>query len=337
LAKKGLASDFELPILGDPYKVKIIPISLNMRIISALILVAFIVGCSEQELSIPDKEFKSFSLSFSGVKISSGPLDGGRKSDVSDPTYLFIEIKRGNEFYATGVFKEIPTSLKLRLPDQTDFTINVKAIRKGSSHGIFYEKSGIYTTINWSVAQDSLNFQNPIQNGADAGLCYVYTQADSSSNAYQYYPPTDTYAAQLSINTGTIQDTLEIELKRKIFGIESRIRNFKKGRVRVLLAVENSSTDGEGISSQVINYPDTLLLNTFSLMVLQPPRPNLRLRVLYDNTESEEVIFDGWVEVEALEKKILDIDLGRFNADGRQMDIKLVDGQLSDGELIKIN
>lgn len=311
--------------------------SLIMRIIAVIVVVAIIFGCSDQELSKPDKDFKSIALSFNGIKINSGSLDGGRKSEVSNPTYLFIEIKKGEEYYGTGVFKEIPASLNMRLPDKTDFTINVKVIRKGNSHGILYYKSGIYTNINWSVAQDSLNFQYPMHNGADAGLCYVYTQADSSSNTYQYYPPTDTYAAQLSINTANVQDSLKIQLERKIFGIESHIRNFKKGKVRVLLAGENSSTDEKGISSQVINYPDSSQLNTFSLMVLHPPRPNVRLRVLYDNTQNEQVIFDGWVEVAALEKKILDIDLSRFHAGGRQMEINLVDGRLTDGELIKIN
>jgi hypothetical protein len=73
-------------------------------------------------------------------------------------------------------------------------------------------------------------------------------------------------------------------------------------------------------------------------MVLFPPRPNLRLRVIYNETEKDTVMYDGWIAVNALEKKILDIDLGRFNSpNGRNISVNLIDGELTDGELITIH
>lgn len=304
-----------------------------------LVALVVLMSCDNEEAFKPGtKEFKKISLSFQGIKISSSNLNGGRATEEEQqPTYLFIEIKKGEEYYATGVFKEIPATLDLKLPSNSQFTIYAKAIRKGSSYGIRYTKSGIYTNINWSDAADSLNFQNPMHNGADAGSCYVYTAPDSSASAFEYYATTDTFAAKLSVDTDDVTDTLEMELERKVFGIESRLRNFTKGSVRVLLSGETNALDEMGISSQVINYPDTAKLSLFSLMVLHPPRPNVRLRVVYNNTEKDQVIFDGFVEMEALEKKILDIDLSRFDAGGRLMDFTLEEGSLSEGELIEIN
>lgn len=311
-----------------------------MKVGLFLTLAILFASCENSEMLKSEGNItKKVFLSISGIKISSGSLNGGRIEEAnSDPTYLFIEIKKGDKYYATGVFKEIPKTLNLRLPDKTDFTINIKAIKKGSTYGILRKNSGIYTNINWSTAADSLDYQNPIHNGADAGLCYVYTKPDSSENMYQYYPQTDTYGTQFTINTGNISDTIKVNLERKVFGIESRVHNFKKGRIKVILAEEKSSTDPSGTSWQTLSYPDSLKLNVYSLMVLNPPRPNVRLRVIYNDTEKDQMIYDGWVEVNPLEKKILDIDMARYNSQsGFKLDFNLLSGQLKEGEIIKIN
>lgn len=303
-------------------------------------LALLFAACESPEISNSERnKTKKVSLSFRDVKIGSGSLSGGRVQDTNhDPTYLFLEIKKGDHYYATGVFKEIPKTLDLKLPDNTNFTINIKAIRKGGSFGILHYQSGIYTTINWSVAADSLNYQDPIHNGADAGLCYVYTKPDSSSTMYQYYPPTDTYGTQFTFNTASISDTIKVDLERKVFGIESRVHNYKKGTIKVVLAEEKSATDPSGSSWQIVNYPDSLKLDIYSLMVLNPPRPNMRLRVIYNDTEKDQIIYDGWVEIDPLEKKILDIDLARFNSqNGRELYFNLLSEELKEGELIKIN
>jgi hypothetical protein len=311
-----------------------------MKIGWFITLAILIASCESQEISKPEEtKTKEIFLSFRDIKISSGSLNGGRILEPDkDPTYLFIEIKKGEIYYATGVFKEIPQTLNLRLPDKVDFTFNIKAIKKGSSYGILRYQSGIYTNINWSVAEDSLNYQNPIHNGADAGLCYVYTKPDSSTSMYQYYPQTETYATQFTINTANISDTVKVNLESKVFGIESRIHNFEKGMIKVMLAEEENSTNVNGPSGQVLNYPDSSKLDIYSLMVLTPQRPNMRLRVIYNDTEKDQVIYNGWVEVDPLEKKILDIDLARYNSiGGFKLDFNLSSGQLKEGEIIKIN
>lgn len=311
-----------------------------MRILVILSFAIAVLGCENEAVEKSDPgRVKKVVVSFQGIEISTKPLTGReQRTTDADPTYLFIEIRKGSALYASGVFKDVPQSVGLQLPDKTNVTIFVKAIKKGSSHGILRYKSGIYTNINWSVAADSLNYQNPMQNGADAGLCYVYTKPDSSANMYQYYPPTDTYAAKVEINTSTITGELKINLERKVFGIESKLRNFRKGKVKVLLGEEKSATDPSGVSSQVLSYPDSSKLDVFSLMALHPPRPNIRLRVIYHNTEKDQVIFDGWIEVNALEKKILEIDLARFNSTNNgRLGFTIVNGSLVPGQIIKIN
>lgn len=311
-----------------------------LRVHLYIISVIFISSCESPELSkLGENPNKRISISFKDIKISSGSLPGGRLNELNpDPTYLFIEIKKGDAYYATGVFREIPSTLNLNLPDKTDFKINVKAIKKGSSYGIVRYRDGVNTKINWSYAADSLDFKNPAHNGADAGLCYVYTKPDSSENMYQYYPQTDTYGAQLFINTGAISDTIKVNLERKVFGIESRVRNFKKGKIKVILAEEKSASDPSGTSRQIVNFPDSSKLDIYSLMVLNPPRPNMRLRVIYNNTVSDELIYDGWISVNPMEKKILDIDLARFNQpNGFQLGFNLLSAELKEGEIIKIN
>jgi len=297
-------------------------------------LAVLLIACSEEKIETL-QDNKQIALRIKDVDITSGSLSGGRINNF-DPIYCFIEVKRGDEYYATGVFKDIPESLFLSLPDNTDFTVNIKAVKKGWSYGIRRFVENGRTTINWAEAMDSLDYQFPFHNGAAAGLCWVYLKSDSSETNYQAFPQTDTYAAQLEFNSGTVLDTAIVELKRQIWGIESHVRNFNHGKISVVLA-EGLYENSEGTSRQVIQYPDTSKLDIFSLGFLHQGDNIVRMRVIYNDGTEDHVAFDGYISVARLEKKILDIDLGRFNStSGGKIGFHLTEETLTNGETITI-
>ncbi len=303
-----------------------------------LVLVAFtviILSCQE-ETPLSDSGKKNITLKLKGVvdiKASSLGKTGG-----AEPVYYFIEVLKGNELYASGVFSNITSLLNLSVADNVNYTLNVKAVKKGWSYGIRRVVENGRTTINWSEVTDVLVYSNPIQNGANAGLSWVYTKADSSETMYQYYPQTDTYFSQYTFNSGTQKDTVELELKRQIFGIESHLRNFEKGKIRIVLAEGLSSESKQGTSQQVIHFPDTIKLDIFSRQHLAGNEDIIRMRAIYFDGIAEHILYDGFTEFSRLEKKILEIDLARFNDEGgRAFGFKLHQEQLVAGEIIKLN
>jgi len=302
-----------------------------------LVLVAFtviILSCQE-ETPLSDSGKKNITLKLKGVvdiKASSLGKTGG-----AEPIYYFIEVLKGNELYASGVFNNPTTSFSMSLADDGNYTVNVKAAKKGWSYGIRRIFENGRTTINWSEVTDGLVYQNPIQNGANAGLSWVYTKADSSETTYQYYPQTDTYFAQYAFNSGTEKDTIELELKQQIFGIETHVHNFEKGKVSIILAEGLASEANLGSSQQVVQFPDTVKLSIYSRQSLETNEDVISMRVIYFDGAKEYVLYEGFNQFSRLEKKILDIDLARLNSEGgRTFDIKLQQEQLVAGEIIKL-
>ena len=303
-----------------------------------LVLVAFaviILSCQE-DTPLGDSGPKNITLKLKGVvDIKTSSL--GKTGSV-EPVYYFIEVLKGNELYAYGVFNNPTTSLSMSLADNGNYTVNVKAVKKGWSYGIRRFVENGRTTINWSEVTDGLVYQNPIQNGANAGLAWVYTKADSSETTYQYYPQTDTYFAQYAFNSGTEKDTVELELKQQIFGIETHVHNFEKGKVSVVLAEGLASEASLGSSQQVVQFPDTVKLSVFSRQSLEANEDVIHMRVIYFDGTIEHVLYEGYNQFSRLEKKILDIDLARLNSEsGRTFGFNLQQEQLAAGEIIKLN
>lgn len=260
------------------------------------------------------------------------------KTNTAEPTYYFIELLKENKLYASGVFSNSTSLLNLSVVNNANYTLNVKAVKKGWSYGIRRTVENSRTTINWSEVTDALIYQNPIQNGANAGLCWVYTKADSSETAYQYYPQTDTYFAQYTFNSGTQKDTVELELKQQIFGIETHLKNFAKGKVKIVLAEGLASESKIGTSKQTIQFPDTVKLDIFSRQHLAGNEDIIRMRVIYFDETTEHTLYDEFTQFNRLEKKVLEIDLAQFNNEGgRAIGFKLHQEQLAVGEIIKLN
>jgi hypothetical protein len=251
-------------------------------------------------------------LSFGDIKFGSD----------QDPAYLFVTVKVGTDdatstYYATGIFKNIPKTLDLRLPDNTDFNVNVKVIKEGGSFGIYRELIGNFIMIDNSAASDSLSYQFPYPVRADAGACSVYTKADSSQHAFEQYPQIDTYFGQFVFNTGHDTDTLKVNLNRMVWGLKCRIHNFKKGSIRLIVGDLQPPSDTDGPSEQVINFPDSVGLFMHALAFF-PVYPHIddapRLRVIYNNSTQDQTIFDEVINIYELKKKILDIDLSRLGS-----------------------
>jgi hypothetical protein len=298
-------------------------------------LATILVSCQEESL-LTDSGKKNISVQLKGVvDIKSSSLG---KTNGANPTYYFIELLKGNELYASGAFSDITSLLNLSVANNVNYTLNVKAVKKGWSYGIRRVVENGRTTINWSEITDVMVYSNPIQNGANAGLSWIYTKADSSETMYQYYPQTDTYFAQYTFNSGTQKDTVELELKRQIFGIETHLKNFEKGKVKIVLAEGLASEPKQGTSQQVIHFPDTVKLDIFSRQNLAGNDDTIRMQVFYFDGTVERVLYDGFIQFSRLEKKVLEIDLARLNGEGgRALGFKLNQEQLAVGEIIKLN
>lgn len=298
-------------------------------------IVILIISCQEESL-LTDSGKKNISVQLKGlVNIKNSSLG---KINTAEPTYYFIELLKENKLYASGVFSNSTSQLNLSVVNNTNYTLNVKAVQKGWSYGIRKTVENGRTTINWSEVTNALIYQNPIQNGANAGLCWVYTKADSSETAYQYYPQTDTYFAQYAFNSATQKDTVELELKRQIFGIETHVKNFNKGKINIVLAEGLASESKLGTSKQTIQFPDTVKLDIFSRQHLAGNEDIIRMRVIYFDETTEHILYDDFTQFSRLEKKVLEIDLARFNNEGgRPFGFKLHQEQLAVGEIIKLN
>ena len=293
------------------------------------------VSCQDETL-LSDSGKKNISVQLKGlVNIKTSSLG---KTNTAEPTYYFIELLKENKLYASGVFSNSTSLLNLSVVNNTDYTLNVKAVKKGWSFGIRRVVENGRTTINWSEVTDVIVYSNPIQNGANAGLSWVYNKADSSETTYQYYPQTDTYFAQYAFNSATQKDTVELELKRQIFGIETHVKNFEKGKVNIVLAEGLASESKLGTSKQTIQFPDTVKLDIFSRQHLAGNEDIIRMRVIYFDETTEHILYDEFTQFNRLEKKVLEIDLARFNSEGgRAFGFKLHQEPLAVGEIIKLN
>ena len=119
--------------------------------------------------------------------------------------------------------------------------------------------------------------------------------------------------------------------------VESRVHHFERGKVSVVLAEGLYDNAPNGTSRQVLQYPDSSRLDIFSLGFLHQGDNNVRMRVIYNDGTEDHIAFDGYVSVARLEKKILDIDLGRFNSTGgRTIGFDLLEEALTSGETIVI-
>lgn len=306
-----------------------------MKNLVFIALATLVLSCQE-ESPLTNASKRDITVQLKGVvDIKSSSL--GKTNGVY-PVYYFIELLRGDELYASGVFNDLASQINLSVANNANYTLNVKAVKKGWSNGIRRIIENGVTTINWSQVTNSMVYQNPIQNGANAGLAWVYTKADSSETMYQYYPQTDTYFAQYTFNSGTQKDTVELELKRQIFGIETHLKSFEKGKVKIVLAEGLASESKQGTSQQVIHFPDTIKLDIFSRQHLAGNEDIIRMRVIYFDETKEHILYDDFTQFSRLEKKILKIDLTRFHdAGGRNFVFTLDQEQLADGEIIKLN
>lgn len=298
-------------------------------------LVAIIMSCQEESL-LTDSGKKNISVQLKGVvDLKSSSLG---KTNTAEPIYYFIELLKENKLYASGVFSNSTNLLNLSVVNNTDYTLHVKAVKKGWSYGIRRIVENGRTMINWSEVTNAMTYQNPLHNGANAGLSWVYTKADSSQTAYQYYPQTDTYFAQYTFNSASQEDTVKLELKRQIFGIETHLKNFEKGKVNIVLAEGLASESNLGTSKQTIQFPDTVKLDIFSRQHLAGNEDIIRMRVIYFDETTEHILYDTFTQFSRLEKKILEIDLARFNSEGgRAFGFKLHQEPLAVGEIIKLN
>ncbi len=307
-----------------------------MKYLLFILLAAISIVACKDENSTSLGEPKKVTFKLNGLVTISSGFSG--RTEAEDPTYFFIELLSSDKLYASGVFKELKGDLDVSLANNTNYTLRVKAVKKGWSYGVRRYVENGRTTINWAEVTDVLVYQNPFQNGANAGLAWVYTKADSSATMYQYYPQTDTYFGQFSFNSGILKEKEELTLKRQIFGIETSVINFKKGKVTVTLAEGLASEVGQGVSKQEISFPTEKKLDIFTRQDLASDSDNIHLRVLYFDGTKEFVVYDGFNQFNRLEKKMIEVDLSRFDGTGgRAFGFKLEDAVLTNGETIKLN
>jgi hypothetical protein len=153
-------------------------------------------------------------------------------------THYIIELNNidigENAVAASGVFlNELPSELSILVQDETNYRLDVKAIRKGTGYGIgidfgsnpprmFHNSLDITNELDYNPEHNiDVNSNNHIK---------TYITSDSSQLAYQYNPVLDLYFKGQEFNSGSIS-SLTIDLDRVIFGVEIIVNNFIEGNI----------------------------------------------------------------------------------------------------------
>jgi hypothetical protein len=307
------------------------PIHMKKILLLCLTLSVLITACQKEENLGPKNQKKDFYLKVKGaVDVQSGGVSG--RSASADPTYYFLEIYSPTGLYASGVFDALPDSLKVSLLDNTNYTVKAKAIKKGESFGIVGYPQSIPPQINGVNLTNSISYSNPSSLSADYGYAYVYTSADSSTQDFSYYPPTNTFYDNLAFNSGTT-NTVDLELARQVFGVETVVIGLTQGEVRVRIG------EASYPSIQRVSFPDTTRTNVYSFLYLYNTSNTIPVKVFYNDGTTDQLLYDNALVFNRLEKKkfIITLDGSGTGAGGTGFNISILDEPLYDGEDIVID
>jgi hypothetical protein len=181
------------------------------------------------------------------ITISQTPMTGGRLQGLSnyvsaktldDSTIYAVDIRTPTGIpYAAGLFNR-PYGIVFDLLRNTRYQINVAAIKKGTSFGLWWEMGPDgYQYFNMPHL---MLFNMPLKNGMvyDGlgitfldSLQYISVRGDTNINIKERYKYSelDTYYASTAYTAGEVDTILSLSFKRIIFGIKFNMINLAEG------------------------------------------------------------------------------------------------------------
>lgn len=298
------------------------------KLYAVLVASGFLFGACESEEANPNAK-KDLYLKMTGtVDVQSGDMNG--RTLTNETVYYFVEIHSPTGLYASGLFDQLPDSLKVSLLDNTNYYIAAKAVssfESGLDLMVYENPKTIYYSF---PVTNQIEYNNQQYLNASYGWAYLVSADDPYNADFYYYPPINTFYKELNFNTGQT-NVVNLELSRKVFGVETHVLGMSKGEVRVLLG------DAVYTSVNAVTYPDTVGNEVLSFLNLQHNEATLPVKVFYDDGSTEHLLYDNSLTFNRLEKKKFIVNLATASrGDTKGITITILDEPLYAGEEIVI-
>lgn len=169
---------------------------------------------------------------------------GGRTEGDENFTYYAIQITDvGNGIHASGLFDHIPSDLSVTLFPDRQYEVDVSAIRKGETGGLYLQND---STIYWDGPETVTNrfIYNQGFGFTVNQISYMsyYNNDDStsystSSSSSSIASPVNAYFGEASITDVALQDSvIDLNLIRNVFAFETTVSNLSSGALNVYIA-----------------------------------------------------------------------------------------------------
>ncbi|MCR9253076.1 MAG: hypothetical protein NXI20_21870 [bacterium] len=191
---------------------------------------------------------------------------GGRTEGDANFTYYVIQITDvGNGVHASGIFNHIPSDLSVTLFPDRQYDIDVRAVRKGETGGLYLQ--GNDSTIYWDGAE---TVTNRLEYNQNLGFSitqsrYIRYYNDDDSSAYSSTSisntlpnPLNSYFGEASVTDIALEDSvIDLSLTRNVFAYEATVSNLSSGVLITYIAgqVRYFYPGEDSIESKILSYP----------------------------------------------------------------------------------
>lgn len=318
---------------------------------TVLSLITLLASCKEAEepLSVAEPDRQRARLDLSTITIVDRPINGrALNGDSPDFDYLLVKVFSDQtdlhpDHYVGGIFDYFPETLEFDLFEERDYTLELKALRRGTGYGI-----------HEFLSTQNPNPPIPVGNTLIEGLrpptvdniYSMYTNEDSSAFQLLEYAEAETYAGSTSFTMEEQEQSIEVPTMNKFnFGVEFVVKNLEQGVVTWDFPPYN-------IRKIVINYPEqdsvyreysTRYIHSYYLSNPQ----NIPTSITFQRTEGGELVgepiflFNSSVEYQRLKVYRFEIDLPELEGpellEGSASWVSFTEESMVPGDTIRIN
>lgn len=221
-----------------------------------LVVTVFFYSCKKADdathVPEPAAEKVKLSVHLTGdFSVDESPMNNVRKSgynsmarDVYDSTVYAVDVRRGASPYAAGLFDK-EGIITLEVDKGATYTINVAAIKKGTSIGLYW---GIVSGGEKGYRHYSVPIRRRLLNEMEysskvvsspwaldpsflSSMSYLSVRGDviSADEEVYYHAELDSHFGSTVFTVGDIASSLNIPLKRISFGLQYKVANFTEG------------------------------------------------------------------------------------------------------------
>jgi hypothetical protein len=162
-------------------------------------------------------------------------LDQYAKS-LADSTIYVVEVGVNNESVYKGVFNRAD-SIFVPVPSTRPVAIAVSAFKRGSGEGLYYtwdDKGRQYFPYRFLVSLTNRmeNSSGPFMGGAGSlPHIPIFNPLDLSTYTSTVHSEVDSYWGQFNLSTAGVPSTINLSMRRLVFGIRFNAAGFNSGRL----------------------------------------------------------------------------------------------------------